>query len=594
MASTDLIQLRQNADNKNDIRVNGDYNINLQQKIVVNPGDQLAVQQSFIDTSTTNSGTINIPEDCTLTIHNGLYIMDVLTQPGLFRNLDDTVRADGDFTGEPFIACYRSDPGEEVAVVNQVTLTCKTIIYPREPSPPKVTGKVVYKYIDPAVGLVRTESYDYSFGEVDGKETKTFPIGRNIAYREGSMIVTVSGDYMFGGEQNTSVSYKDTNTGKISPFPGLVEDPGAEFTPFEFETDIVIPAQKYSPQDLVSTINTLLQKNTPNNQRLVNSTFLATTSTDNPAKLQEVGVDPADQKEVFFINKDATKIFKIDGNTAQFYVGTNNVAFGWEPTQEVFTFDYIHFPYINNADGSDAIALIKTTNIADNNTAGDYVLATKYGGIFFTGFSDNLNNTSLIYDLMNFQGGEGTDSILAQIGRTSFTIGASTGKAPTFNFVEGVNVTTQLCSLDSFVDKKQGANFFEPPVDNNNKIKRDFFSQAPYTVQILANSSVIKSADTKGYFLVEIQAQYSGGQVYTEGSGTLKFIRQVVGRYFTQDSYTTGETGQIVYTHTSDQPLIINSFRVRILDPTLKLADNLGQGTTVFLAHVKNGGASKF
>jgi len=590
MATTDLIQLKQTLQNKYDVDVNGDYEVVLQQKIVVNPGDQLAVQQSFIDTSSIDpdSGMINIPINCELTITNGLYIQDILTNPpNLFVNLDESPRAGDDFTGEPFLACYPTQPGTQLYVINRVLITASSAGGYKEN--PKTT--LTFSYTD-AEGNAAQDKFDYDLGQVGNKITETFQIGKDITYKPGTLTISQSnsGEGIVDKVTNDDVQYFNSASGKVTPSPGLVEDTGTNFKPFEFTSTITVPAGKYSPDNLVSTLNTLLQKNTPDNNRLINSPFLATTSTDNPAKLQEVGVDPADQKAVYFVNKDATKIFKIDGSQGQFYVGTSDFAFGWEATQGVFTIDYAHFPYINNVDGSTAIGLVKKTNVT-NNTPSDYLVATKYAGIYFFGFSDNLEN-SLIYTLMNFNS-SGTvanpnpKSILGNVGSTEYNIGGFSGTAPTFTFTNGVNVTTQLSTLDSFVDKRPNNLFYEPPVNNSNQITTNFFSQAPFTQPILANASAIKNSETSGYFLVEVQAQIGGGTVYTD-QGTLKFVRQVVGRYFTQDSYTTGESGQIVYTHTSPQPIIINSFRVRILDPTLEVASNLGKGTTIFLAHVKN------
>ncbi len=592
MATTELIQLKQTSQNKYDVDVNGDYEVVLQQKIVVNPGDQLAVQQSFIDTSSIDpdSGMINIPIDCELTITNGMYIQDILTNPpNLFVNLDETPRAGDDFTGEPFLACYPTEPGTQLYVINQVLITASSAGGYKQH--PKTT--ITYSYTD-AEGNPAQDSFDYDLGDVGDKITETFSIGKDITYRPGTLSISQknSGEGIVDKVTNDDVQYFNSASKKVTPSPGLVEDSGTNFKPFEFKSTITIPAKKYSPDNLVSTINTLLQKNTPDQSRLINSPFLATTSTDNPAKLQEVGVDQADQKEIYFVNKDATKIFKIDGSQGQFYVGTSDFAFGYEATQGVFTIDYAHFPYINNTDGSNAIGLVKKNNVgAGDNTPSDYLVATKYAGIYFFGFSDNLEE-SLIYTLMNFNS-SGTvkkpnpKSILGNVGSTNYNIGAETGTAPTFTFTNGINVTTQLSTLDSFVDKRPNKLFYEPPANNSNQITTNFFSQAPFTQAILANASAIKNSETSGYFLVEVQAQIGGGTCYTD-QGTLKFIRQVVGRYFTQDSYTTGESGQIVYTHTSPQPIIINSFRVRILDPTLDVASNLGKGTTIFLAHVKN------
>ena len=59
-------------------------------------------------------------------------------------------------------------------------------------------------------------------------------------------------------------------------------------------------------------------------------------------------------------------------------------------------------------------------------------------------------------------------------------------------------------------------------------------------------------------------------------------------RYYSESSYTSSSSdASLVYTHNSDEPIIINSFKCRVLNSDKKLAQNIGKDNTIFLELVK-------
>ena len=66
-------------------------------------------------------------------------------------------------------------------------------------------------------------------------------------------------------------------------------------------------------------------------------------------------------------------------------------------------------------------------------------------------------------------------------------------------------------------------------------------------------------------------------------------IHGIVGRYYSKDSYTSSVEGEgsIPYLHESDDPLVLNSFKVRILNPNGTQMEGLQNDNTIFLEIIK-------
>jgi len=66
-----------------------------------------------------------------------------------------------------------------------------------------------------------------------------------------------------------------------------------------------------------------------------------------------------------------------------------------------------------------------------------------------------------------------------------------------------------------------------------------------------------------------------------------QFTKAIISRYYSQDSYTSATTADsLVYVHKGPST-IIQSFRIRVLNPDRKVPQGLGVGSAVFLELVK-------
>ena len=68
-------------------------------------------------------------------------------------------------------------------------------------------------------------------------------------------------------------------------------------------------------------------------------------------------------------------------------------------------------------------------------------------------------------------------------------------------------------------------------------------------------------------------------------------ISAIVGRFYQTESYTSSidGSGSIPYIHPAgSQPLILDTFRVRILDPNGTVTQNIQNSNVVFLQHISS------
>ncbi len=561
--------------------LNGDYMVNLDQKIVVEQGDTIAIKNTFIDTEATNSAEINVPPNTEITTRNYLYVNDLLTEQNLAVNLDNQVRTT--FTGEPFIACRKlAGSGTEAGRVDTIEIQVEA------GNNLDQNGTLVYKYTD-VEGNPATYTGSYHIDQ-DEDGPKFVPIGKELIFLVADGIQFDTSNYfrfdVFPPQQQ-DLGLNGRNG--IQRYPGPEEEVQDVYEPIILENKISVDAGNYDPNSLITELNTKTQLNTPDNTRLLNTPYLCATNGDNPAKL--ITPDPTiGTQEVFFFNTQGTDAFKLDGTVAQIYVGTDNFAFGYEEAQAQFTIDYIHFPYINNNDGTRVVGLFKQTDPNGGN-ASNYFTLVSYGGIFFNNISDN---NGLLSKSMNFN----LNQLSVPTTQVEFLIDTVSGKCPqTTQLVNslhtflpltlGKQITGQLVTLNSFVDKRQGRNFQQVPVSAANQITGNFFAQSPDTYQILAGPSVIRKTFNFGYFLIEVEGKFPTDLLTTKN--TFKFIKQIVGRYYENNSFTQGESGQIIYQHQSPEPLYLNSFRVRILNPDYTVPPGLGPNSAVFLEHIRGG-----
>ena len=152
----------------------------------------------------------------------------------------------------------------------------------------------------------------------------------------------------------------------------------------------------------------------------------------------------------------------------------------------------------------------------------------------------------------------------------------------------GVTVTTNFTGADSLVNKLASdttGGFRLAPEPKDISSPDIVYSTSQYTNPVLASVSVFQQNNSYGYFLIEIDSNFSDEYVDTTSTNTK--IKSVVSRFFERASYTAGtSSGSLIYTHQGPSQ-ILSSFRCRILDSNKNLAKGIGQDNTIFLQLVR-------
>jgi len=95
--------------------------------------------------------------------------------------------------------------------------------------------------------------------------------------------------------------------------------------------------------------------------------------------------------------------------------------------------------------------------------------------------------------------------------------------------------------------------------------------------------TILNAGSNDGYFLISID---SFGSKFLGQYEINNNIKEVVTTFYQTENFTSFDSNSTPYIHNSDEPLVISSFKVRILTPNLDLA-NIGNENTIFLEHLK-------
>ena len=149
----------------------------------------------------------------------------------------------------------------------------------------------------------------------------------------------------------------------------------------------------------------------------------------------------------------------------------------------------------------------------------------------------------------------------------------------TFSLVDGVNTTGNFTSLDSAIDKSTPR--VSPAVLDNLKDTSQIIKQ------IYARDA-LNQLSSLPYYLIEIDGKGINSDIRGSRASAINNtkISAIVSRYYQTLSYTSSMDGSggIPYIH-KGQPLILDSFKVRILDPNGELTANIQDSNVVFLQH---------
>ena len=215
--------------------------------------------------------------------------------------------------------------------------------------------------------------------------------------------------------------------------------------------------------------------------------------------------------------------------------------------------------------------------------AGDITTVNKIGGCYLTRlYAETADGT--LFDFWDNLLGFGDNLLTTFV----YSPSPSAPPAPDFlipisnNLIDGVGITGQLSSVDGVVDK-----------DTPLFVVKFTGSPSQYVVTTTANvttglgggSNALDAQDAFGYYLIEINSSFKNN--FLTPDNNYRSIQQIVNRYYELNSYTAGEGGQLVYQHVGE-PVLLQSFHVRVLTSEKELAPNIGDDNTVHLQLIKN------
>ena len=370
---------------------------------------------------------------------------------------------------------------------------------------------------------------------------------------------------------------------------------------------VIVPKGTYDPVQLCSVVNRQLQLNNPvlygtDGTQFVNSAFFASY---NP--------DKAPFANTFWLASDLSNATEytnasLAGVNGGILVGASQMVLDYDQAAGQFMWSYIHSPYDGSQDQdglTESAGITVSENLAANNN--QPVPVSRNSGVYFT----NIEEYEYIGGNVE-QDGNGRMSIVGgtqrqstfmetQLGFNLDTLVVKQTTSPQSKTIGtlvmdklfldanklqiGVNTTTGFFGLDGVVDRE----------DNNTWWHLPDLAQGSFFSAITGNTIPIYNEQTKsragdnvlhfGYFLIDIAAKFNNEYIGNRYSS--QNIRAIISRYYEQNSYTTGSAADAVpYVHEGD-PVMLQSFRVRVLQGNKSLAPNLQTDNTIIMEVVK-------
>lgn len=554
----DIIQLRQ--EDAGTVNSNGDYSVVIPQPVILNPGDQIALKNCFIDTKNINDNEIvlNNPVIVEMTFIRCVRNYGHIPAASLSLRDNNDNRAtliDGDL----YMECSeKTSTPPNYYLYSTVNLTQSGKVFPK----------------------TTTENYRFTYTDINGnKATKVITINNSwvknqqtgYKYQHNLNIIAL----------NNSVDFIDSSEAFKR---GMELISGDEYDKAPYVTanryDVVsesvsfpLEAGNYTTSQFCEIFNRELTLSIPTTTDKIGNNFLSyTTEKDTVAKISQP-----------FIRLDGNGLIyqNYAADTSNYFIGTNQVAIEFDSNDQVFKL-INHFPIYNGSDLG-----VKFNQVQEYNGAGTAVNIRKpfgsYGCVLFTHLSaiDTITNNDikLFDDILGFD----LKTLLIDV---EYDVRDLDGVAdvhlpyitdPNFD-TPGISYSDAFLGIDDFVDKSSGGDF-------SKFLTTDFFSVNTDFTYIRSNNKFNELLNNP-YFLIEISGYNTN---FTDSNNIKHTMAGIVSRYYSVGSYTTsGAESSIPMINDGLVPQILKSFNVRILNPDGQLIADLGDDNCIFLQHVKN------
>ena len=645
MSKQIIVELNQQDTDNVEVYNDADYNVSLKKSITIEKGDQIQLKSCFIDTRIANSQKIELKGDVlengsissqtTISIDFGYYKSDVR---GTFETEVPTESTEGEFvynfaypslrTGRPMVAF------KEVVNPTATLLTCSEIEIILNFTSFSSSGNTFSFTLPNEAGKLIPYTFilKKGFNSFITKDphrdfsvfTLTQPALDSIIHSD---LCVFTWDKLPNFQKpvppntiDTILNYKSNQRvlKSISTTP-YVTTSAKTVEPYISNITFKLPSGLYDPNDVAELINSKCVEVDLDGDLSSKSYEL----TRNPLlkSIQQIRIDENQQLEFIDIADGQTPRKHIyatgdgtNGNNAllNYVIGSSQFGLSYNETLQKMEFLQLHnslfsgkFFQIGEA-GVDPVKIgtakeqtsAPEIRLIRNSSAGNQALDTKYMvnkncGIYLT----NLEPKSLWFDQMKFD--PSIQVGLKPIEKTFINSGKYTIHAPS-KLDESSQITGDESGLDETIIKTLNAQidttggpayvtggFKSFDIVQAIETGDEIITNISQTRTILAKESLGESISNEGgYYKIEIGM--NGIRSDLRGFGENNKIQSIISKFYSQNSFTSSYSeGSIPYVHLSNEPLYINDFQVRILDPDNKLSRNIGENNSIFLEIVK-------
>ena len=540
----DIIELRQA--NASLSPANGDYEVSLDDGLLLNPGDELLIKNCFVDTKNINDNEIVLNSDYTFHISTIRCV----------KNIDDTDKAYGN-----------NNNGDITKTDNKYYMECVNVgaIIPNL----ELISNAQISIKEKLITKDRIANITFSYLDINGnKATKSVKVDRNnYTVSPGPLPLNII------AKKNTIKLIQDKNWKSLKMnFDGFTRSDYSDthsYKPITNTFDFTLPAGNYTLERFQEEFNKKITVLSTTNTEYLDSPLLTYTTNEGGGLSKP------------FIRVDGNGYFKFQNlsGTKQYFVGTNQFAIEFD--EELQFWEIInHFPlYENNnievrfKNFQDYVSGV-STNIKQAYGSYGTVLITNLTATDGDGLEQNFFGDVLGFDM---------SKIISHIGyKTDNLNGVPNQIIPYMDSSSieiGVNVSDALFSIDDIVSKG-GTGFRTINPSTINSIK-----QINSTFRPIYSSFKFNELKNNAYYLIEIDGFNTS---LSGGAFKVNNIAGILSAYYAVGSYTTsGQESSIPMVYNGITPTLIKSFKVRILNPDRSVVDDLGNDNCVFLQHIK-------
>ena len=591
MSISTLIELKEldNSGNKRQKELeNGFYDVLLQQPVILEKGDSLAVQKGFLDTIASSNGKIQVNGDENFKISYYLGVQAFEPQGKIFNGQKASTNAAYPIDNQLYFPCEENAATQHYNAVN-----CQSITF---------TGKSDQSYRGKGVNYTleyRDENNNPMANDfrIDNftRPTPSITMPINKIGQAGTFVISKWGGISGIAAKSHCTNYK-VNEVAWNPTGGNT------LTPITFNYTFNLPAAEYEAghlcELLTEEMTNLDNQVTTGSDRAVQNAFCKSTD-----QINALAKTFTNQGQTRYTNQQGTDVLQFpntqtfdaeivpgygtaaDPDVYQNLIGTDQFSFSFDAgnTNKVML-EQNHSNIFSQGSGGTPGAVNETED-------GDHItksVPVKYGGALDFGYNiatrggavliKSLFPSDFWYDKLGLDASicvsaEPTTSTTkgGYSGLNKFAITGQNGDPIT----DGINVTNSFVSTDAAVKKNSQYYIAEA--------KKDINAASVANIKIYGKNSLNQITAEQAYFLISIDGFTSNliGEERLSSS-----IKSVVSRFYQLESYTSFDSTQDPYIHDGDIPLVISSFKVRILDPYYQPC-NVGQDNSIFLNHVR-------